>query len=85
MKITSGGCSGFQYSMDLADAPGPKDFVVEENGARVFLDPKSALYLAGSTIDFLSGDLMGARFEIQNPRAVAKCSCGSSFDLQRGT
>ncbi len=83
VKITSGGCAGFQYHMDLAESRAEKDFIVEENGARVFLDPKSALYLAGSEVDFVSGDLMGSRFEIRNPRATATCSCGESFDISR--
>ncbi|MBI3948069.1 MAG: iron-sulfur cluster assembly accessory protein [Armatimonadetes bacterium] len=83
VKITSGGCAGFQYRMDLVEAAGEKDFVVEAHGARVVLDARSAIYLAGSEIDFVSGGLMGARFEVRNPNAAASCSCGDSFDLKR--
>lgn len=83
VRLTSGGCAGFQYRMELAEAPGEKDFVVAAHGVKVFLDPKSAVYLAGSELDFVTGDLMGGRFEIRNPQAEAGCSCGNSFTLRR--
>ena len=78
--VKGGGCSGLQYVMDV-EAPeelSPKDKVYEVNGVRVFIDMKSALYVAGVTLDYVNG-LMQSGFHIDNPNAKLSCGCGSSF------
>lgn len=76
--IETGGCSGLQYGMSF-DAPkeGDQEFVSE--GVPVLLDPASAAYLSGSSVDFDDG-LQGRGFEIKNPNAQSTCGCGKSFN-----
>ena len=78
VAVIGGGCSGLQYKMDLIDGPANKDIVVESNEVRVVIDPKSALFVSGSELDF-SEDLQKGGFKVTNPNAVAHCSCGESF------
>ena len=78
LKVRGGGCSGLMYEMDLSDGPEEGDQVAEQHGVRVFVDPKSALFVQDSHIEWES-DLMGSRFKIGNPQAKASCSCGESF------
>lgn len=78
VSVEGGGCSGFSYKFDLADAPEADDLVLEKNGARVLIDPVSLVYMAGSEIDFVD-NLLGQSFQINNPNAVASCGCGTSF------
>ncbi len=78
VAIIGGGCSGLQYKMDLVDGPANRDIVVESNQVRVVIDPKSALFVSGSELDF-SDDLQKGGFKVSNPNAVAHCSCGESF------
>jgi len=78
VSIIGGGCSGLQYKMDLVDGPVARDILVESNLTRVVVDPKSALFVSGSMIDY-SDDLQHGGFKVQNPNAVAHCSCGESF------
>ena len=73
-----GGCSGLQYKMDLVDGPANRDIMVESQNVRVVVDPKSALFVSGSVLDF-SDDLQKGGFKVTNPNAVAHCSCGESF------
>ena len=77
VSVVGGGCSGLQYKMDLQDAPASRDILVESAGVRVVVDPKSALYVTGSELDFL-GALDGG-FKVKNPNAATSCSCGESF------
>lgn len=76
--VESGGCAGMQYGMAL-DAPREDDEVCERDGVRVVIDPQSARFLDGSTVDY-ADDLAGAGFRIQNPNAVRSCGCGTSFE-----
>lgn len=76
--VKGGGCSGLSYFLDFEDEPRPDDNVLEFDGVRVFLDPKSALYLKGTKLDFSDG-LNGKGFEFINPNAQRTCGCGSSF------
>lgn len=76
--IAGGGCSGFQYGMAFENAMEEGDFVFESNGVRVYVDPASAMYLEGATVDYVDS-LMGGGFRIENPNAVSTCSCGQSF------
>ena len=78
VAVMGGGCSGLQYKMDLQDAPANRDILVETSGIRVVVDPKSALYVTGSELDFIDA-LQGGGFKVTNPNAATTCSCGESF------
>jgi len=78
VAVIGGGCSGLQYRMDLVDGPAPRDILVLSSDVRVVIDPKSALFVSGSLLDF-SEDLQKGGFKVTNPNAVAHCSCGESF------
>src|SRR5256886_17046839 len=73
-----GGCSGLQYKMDLVDGPANRDIMVQSADVRVVVDPKSALFVSGSLLDY-SDDLQKGGFKVTNPNAVAHCSCGESL------
>jgi iron-sulfur cluster assembly protein len=78
VAVVGGGCSGLQYKMDLVDGPRDRDILVLSTGVRVVIDPKSALFVSGSELDF-SDDLQQGGFKVKNPNAVVTCSCGESF------
>lgn len=78
IAIVGGGCSGLQYKMDLVDGPRDRDILVPTGGVRVVIDPKSALFVSGSELDY-SDDLQQGGFKVSNPNAVVTCSCGESF------
>jgi iron-sulfur cluster assembly protein len=78
VSVVGGGCSGLQYKMDLQDGPANRDFLVESGGIRVVVDPKSALYVTGSELDYL--DTLQGGFKVKNPNAATSCSCGESFN-----
>ena len=78
VAVIGGGCSGLQYKMDLVDGPANRDIMVESQNVRVVVDPKSALFVSGSVLDF-SDDLQKGGFKVTNPNAAAHCSCGESF------
>ena len=78
VAVMGGGCSGLQYKMDLQDSPANRDILVESRGVRVVVDPKSALYVTGSELDYQSG-LEESGFKVNNPNAATSCSCGESF------
>ena len=80
VAVRGGGCSGFQYEIDLDDAPGDDDLVLEGHGERVVIDSVSLPFLSDATIDF-EEELIGARFVINNPNAAAGCGCGTSFSI----
>jgi iron-sulfur cluster assembly accessory protein len=80
LSVEGGGCSGFQYKFDLADAPETDDSVSETGGVRLVVDPVSLDLIAGSTVDFVES-LGGAAFKVTNPQAAAGCGCGSSFGI----
>src|SRR5580658_9245539 len=77
VAVLGGGCSGLQYKMDLQDAPANRDILVESAGVRVVVDPKSALYVTGSELDYLES--LDGGFKVKNPNAATSCSCGESF------
>src|SRR5436853_7053736 len=77
VAVMGGGCSGLQYKMDLQDRPANRDILVETAGVRVVVDPKSALYVTGSELDYL--DALDGGFKVKNPNAATSCSCGESF------
>ena len=76
--VKGGGCSGFSYVLDLTEVKKDTDEEIELHGVRIICDPKSLLYLGGTTIDF-KDEIMGRGFVFQNPNANATCGCGSSF------
>jgi len=78
IAVIGGGCSGLQYKMDLQDGPANRDILVESNGVKVVVDPKSALYVTGSELDYIDA-LQGGGFKVKNPNAATTCSCGESF------
>ena len=78
VAVIGGGCSGLQYKMDLVDGPANRDIMVQSQNVRVVVDPKSALFVSGSLLDY-SDDLQKGGFKVTNPNAVAHCSCGESF------
>ncbi len=80
VAVMGGGCSGFQYALDFEKEQRATDFVIELEGLRVFVDPVSARYLQGTTIDYVLG-MQGAGFKFNNPNAVGSCGCGSSFTV----
>jgi iron-sulfur cluster assembly accessory protein len=80
LTVEGGGCSGFQYKFDLADAAENDDAVSETDGVRLVVDPMSLDLVAGSTVDFVES-LGGAAFKVENPNATAGCGCGSSFGV----
>lgn len=79
MQVVGGGCSGFQYSLEFS-AKKDTDKVFEFHGLKVFIDPRSTLYLAGSVLDYNDG-LMDSGFKITNPNAKNTCGCGESFSV----
>ena len=78
VAVVGGGCSGLQYKMDLQDAPANRDILVESSGIKVVVDPKSALYVTGSELDYVDA-LQEGGFKVKNPNAATSCSCGESF------
>jgi len=79
IAVEGGGCSGFQYEIDL-DEPKDDDLVLSEKGETVVIDSVSLPFLADATIDF-SEELISARFVIENPNATSSCGCGTSFSM----
>ena len=80
VAVEGGGCSGFQYQLDLVDAAEPDDLRIERDGAAALVDEMSLVMLKGSEIDFVD-ELVGAEFKIRNPNAKSRCGCGVSFSI----
>jgi iron-sulfur cluster assembly accessory protein len=78
VRVVPGGCSGFQYSLNIEEESRQGDFILNENGVRLFVDMFSAQYLNGVKIDYVTG-VMGSGFTFTNPNATGGCGCGSSF------
>ncbi len=78
--VKGGGCSGFSYVFDFADAVNDDDILIERDGAQVVIDETSIPFMEGSEIDFVD-ELIGASFKIKNPNATASCGCGTSFSV----
>lgn len=80
LGVKGGGCSGLSYFIDWAAEPSKFDHVIEKDGARVFVDPKSAVFLQGTTIDWQQ-TLMQSGFVFKNPNVKSACGCGESFSV----
>lgn len=78
VSVQSGGCSGFKYSLVIEDKNAEDDFVLEKDGFKVFVDPFSAQYISGVTIDYVTS-MQGSGFTFKNPNSTGGCGCGSSF------
>ena len=80
LSVEGGGCSGFQYKFDLAEAAEADDIASETDGVTLVVDPVSLELVAGSVVDYVES-LGGAAFRVENPNAAAGCGCGSSFGI----
>ena len=80
VAVDGGGCSGFQYRLELVEAPEPDDIRIEADGQTALVDPVSLPFLKGSEIAFVD-DLAGAQFVVRNPNAASSCGCGVSFSI----
>lgn len=80
LAVRGGGCTGLAYHMEWAEAPKERDKVFERDGVRVFVDPKSFLYLIGTELIWEEG-LMASGFKLQNPNVKSACGCGESFTV----
>jgi iron-sulfur cluster assembly protein len=78
MKVIGGGCSGLRYELAFDDTIEDADTQVDANGVRVIVDDKSALYLVGTTLNFVD-TLQESGFKMENPNAASTCGCGESF------
>lgn len=80
LAVKGGGCSGLAYIMEWAEQPKERDKVFERDGVRVFVDPKSFLYLMGTELVYEDG-LMASGFKLRNPNVKSACGCGESFTV----
>lgn len=80
VAVDGGGCSGFQYRLDLVSQAEPDDVRIELDGQAAVVDDVSMALLRGSQIDFVD-ELAGAEFKIRNPNAKSSCGCGVSFSI----
>lgn len=79
VAVQPGGCSGFKYSLVIEDKSTEDDFVLDDDGFKVFVDPFSAQYISGVTIDYVTS-MQGSGFTFKNPNSTGGCGCGSSFN-----
>jgi len=78
VRVVPGGCSGFQYSLNIEEDSRQGDFILDQSGVKLFVDMFSAQYLNGVKIDYVTG-VMGSGFTFTNPNATGSCGCGTSF------
>ena len=78
VRVVPGGCSGFQYSLNIEEESKSGDFILDRHGIKLFVDMFSAQYLNGVQIDYTS-NMMGSGFTFENPNATGGCGCGTSF------
>jgi iron-sulfur cluster assembly protein len=78
VRVVPGGCSGFQYSLNIEEESRQGDFILDQSGVKLFVDIFSAQYLNGVKIDYVTG-VMGSGFTFTNPNATGSCGCGTSF------
>jgi len=78
VAVVGGGCSGLSYKLDFEKTPKAEDKIFEQDGVKIFIDPKSFLYVKGLELDY-SGGLNGTGFSFRNPNAAKSCGCGTSF------
>ena len=78
--VTNGGCAGMSYTMNYAEETGASDEVMEDQGVKIFIEPKAILFLLGTELDFETTKL-GSRFVFRNPNQTAACGCGESVSI----
>jgi iron-sulfur cluster assembly protein len=78
--VKNGGCAGMSYTMEYASEAKPFEEVVEDNGVKIFIDPKAILFLIGTELDFVQ-EKFGARFLFRNPNQTSACGCGESVQI----
>jgi iron-sulfur cluster assembly protein len=78
--VKNGGCAGMSYTMEIAEAPDPKDEVVVDKGVRILIDPKAVLFLLGTEMDYRT-EKLSAQFVFNNPNQASACGCGESVQL----
>jgi len=78
VSVQPGGCSGFKYGLLIEDQAAEDDYILSQEGFRMFVDPFSAQYINQVTIDYVSS-MQGSGFTFKNPNATGGCGCGSSF------
>lgn len=79
MKVIGGGCSGLRYELAFDDQVTEKDTEIQSGSVKLIIDEKSALYLSGTTLDFVD-TLQESGFKMSNPNATSTCGCGESFN-----
>lgn len=80
IRVRGGGCSGLQYDMEFADEPRERDRVFAEHGVKIYVDPKSYIFLIGTTLRYQQG-LLESGFKLDNPNVKKSCGCGESFTI----
>ncbi len=80
LGVKTSGCSGMAYTLEFVDAVQPEDIVFEGHGVKVFVDPKSHVYLDGTELDYTKEGLQEG-FKFQNPNVKDECGCGESFHV----
>ena len=80
LSVLGGGCSGFQYDFSLTREAKPDDLKISRDGVTVLVDSVSLPFLEGSEIDYVE-ELIGASFQVRNPKAASSCGCGASFSV----
>lgn len=80
VAVEGGGCSGFQYQLDLVETAAVDDLLIQTDGQTALIDPVSVPFLKGSEIAFVD-ELAGAQFVVRNPNAATSCGCGVSFSI----
>lgn len=80
LSVEGGGCSGFQYKFELADAPADDDAIAQTDGVTLLVDSISLDLVRGSSVDYVES-LGGAAFRVSNPVAASGCGCGTSFSV----
>ncbi|HEX6131903.1 MAG TPA: iron-sulfur cluster assembly accessory protein [Actinomycetota bacterium] len=80
LRVVAGGCSGFSYELSFDDGPTEEDHVIEREGVKVLVDPRSVPIVQGSTLEF-DDSMLGGGLKVINPQAVHECACGQSFSI----
>ncbi|WP_395651473.1 iron-sulfur cluster insertion protein ErpA [Brevundimonas sp.] len=80
VAVEGGGCSGFQYRLDLVEVAEADDLLIQTDGQTALVDPVSVPFLKGSEIAYVD-ELAGAQFVVRNPNAATSCGCGVSFSI----
>jgi len=84
ISVKDGGCSGYEYGIEITSKPQPDDIVNQHGNVLIYVDAKSAPLLAGVVVDFVEG-VMDSGFKFSNPNATDTCGCGKSFKTSDGT